>query len=892
MELNKHLGLDDEVLADVIINVGTEKQTIEGFKQALQENGENFSDSLMDNSFKIIAERKPAKDMATLEACASSSSQISFDESSRNKKKSKKYKRRRRSRSRDQSKSRHHDRSRSRNRNSKRRRSRSHKRSSRDRKKNKMSDSRSQSKVVSLTPQTEEMHTGKVTKMIEYGCILPGPWETKQMSAADCYSEKEIVKLHERNLEEDHEIELVKKDPPFVPSNGRALWDLSPIRLVKNPNGSLAQAARMQSGFAKNRKEQKMLQKTNLNILEDHRNLPIFELKDELVKAVTDKQILIINNETGSNHTILILRYLEEAGFTTRGKIGCSQPRGFAAMSVAKRVAEEFACQLGQKVGYTIRFEDCTSAETNIHCMTDGMLLRECLIDLHLTKYSVIMLDAAHERTASTDVLFGLLKQAVERRPDLKLIVTISTINAEKFSQYFKEDLIFTIPRRTFGVEIMYTEEPELDYFETALITVMQIHIQEPPGDVLLFLTGQEEIDMACEILYKRMKSLGPDVSELLILPVYSADMQIRIYKSAPPGSRKVVIATDIAKTSLTIDGIRYVVDPGFVKQKVYNPKSGVDSMIVTPISQAAAKQRASRAGRTAPGKCYRLYTESAYRDEMLPTPVPEIQRTNLATIVLQLKSMGFNNFINFGFIDPPPPELLLMAFELLYSLGALDNESRLTQLGRRMAEFPLEPNLSKMLIMSVQLQCSDEILTIVSMLSVKNIFHWPKYIMSLADQTKAKFNQPEGDHVTLLAVYNSWKNNNYSEVWCYENFVNVRTLHQARHVRQKLLRTMDRLKLDIVSAGNDTVRVQKAVCSGYFRNAARKNPQGGYRTLVDSQVMYIHPSSALFNRQPEWVIYHELVQTTRKYMREVTTIFPKWLVEFAPSVYENSKPY
>ncbi|XP_043274890.1 ATP-dependent RNA helicase DHX8 [Venturia canescens] len=789
----------------------------------------------------------------------------------------------------------------------------------------------------------------------------PEKWEIKQMLAASCIDRSELPEFdtetgilpREDDEEEDVEIELVEEEPPFLHGHGRALGDLSPVRIVKNPDGSLAQAAMMQSALAKERREQKMLQreqemdsvptglnknwidplpeaesrtlasnmrgiglqtqdlpewkkhviggkkssfgkKTNLTLLEQRQSLPIYKLRDDLVKAVTDNQILIVIGETGSGKTTQITQYLAEAGFTARGKIGCTQPRRVAAMSVAKRVAEEFGCRLGQEVGYTIRFEDCTGPETNIKYMTDGMLLRECLMDLDLKTYSVIMLDEAHERTIHTDVLFGLLKQAVGRRPDLKLIVTSATLDAVKFSQYFFEAPIFTIPGRTFEVEVMYTKEPETDYLDAALITVMQIHLREPPGDILLFLTGQEEIDTACEILYERMKSLGPDVPELIILPVYSAlpsEMQTRIFEPAPPGSRKVVIATNIAETSLTIDGIYYVVDPGFVKQKVYNSKTGMDSLIVTPISQAAAKQRAGRAGRTGPGKCYRLYTERAYRDEMLPTPVPEIQRTNLATTVLQLKTMGINDLLHFDFMDAPPVESLIMALESLHSLSALDNEGLLTRLGRRMAEFPLEPNLSKMLIMSVHLQCSDEILTIVSMLSVQNVFYRPKDKQALADQKKAKFNQAEGDHLTLLAVYNSWRNNKFSNAWCYENFVQIRTLKRAQDVRKQLLGIMDRHKLDVVSAGKNTVRIQKAVCSGFFRNAAKKDPQEGYRTLVDSQVVYIHPSSALFNRQPEWVIYHELVQTTKEYMREVTTIDPKWLVEFAPAFFKFSDP-
>ncbi|CAG0902485.1 unnamed protein product, partial [Cyprideis torosa] len=742
----------------------------------------------------------------------------------------------------------------------------------------------------------------------------PERWELKQMMAANVIDKSELPEFDEESglltkgdddEEQDVEIEMVEEEPPFLAGRGRLSQDLSPVRIMKNPDGSLAQAALMQAALQKERRESKMLQhqqemdsipkelnqpwldpmpdaetrtvaasfkgvcvlpnevpewkksiiggskvsfgkKTTLSILEQRQSLPIFKLKDELVKAVMDNQILIVIGETGSGKTTQITQYLAEAGFTARGKIGCTQPRRVAAMSVAKRVAEEFGCRLGQEVGYTIRFEDCTSPETVIKYMTERMLLRECLIDPDLKTYSLVMLDEAHERTIQTDVLFGLLKQTIKKQPDMKLIVTSATLDAVKFSSYFFEAPIFTIPGRMFPVEILYTKEPETDYLDASLITVMQIHLSEPPGDILLFLTGQEEIDTACEVLYERMKALGSNVPELIILPVYSAlpsEMQTRIFDPAPPGSRKVVIATNIAETSLTIDGIYYVVDPGFVKQKVYNSKTGMDSLVVTPISQAQAKQRAGRAGRTGPGKCYRLYTERAYRDEMLTTPVPEIQRTNLAATVLQLKAMGINDLLAFEFMDPPPTESLVMALEQLHSLSALDDEGLLTRLGRRMAEFPLEPNLAKVLIMSVHLQCSDELLTIVSMLSVQN---------ALADQKKAKFNQAEGDHLTLLAVYNSWKNNKFSNAWCYDNFVQIRSLKRAQDVRKQLMGIMDRHKLDVVSCGKNTARVQKAICSGFFRNASKKDPQEGYRTLVDSQVVYIHPSSALFNRQPE----------------------------------------
>ncbi|KAJ9551285.1 hypothetical protein OSB04_015330 [Centaurea solstitialis] len=528
-------------------------------------------------------------------------------------------------------------------------------------------------------------------------------------------------------------------------------------------------------------------------------------------------------------------QYLAEAGYTTRGKIGCTQPRRVAAMSVAKR---------------------------------------EILIDENLSQYSVIMLDEAHERTIHTDVLFGLLKQLIKRRSDLRLIVTSATLDAEKFSGYFFSCNIFTIPGRTFPVEILYTKQPESDYLDAALIT--------------------EEIDHACQCLYERMKGLGRNVPELIILPVYSAlpsEMQSRIFEPAPPGKRKVVVATNIAEASLTIDGIFYVIDPGFAKQNVYNPKQGLDSLVITPISQASAKQRAGRAGRTGPGKCYRLYTESAFNNEMSPTSIPEIQRINLGVTTLTLKAMGINDLLSFDFMDPPSPQALISAMEQLYSLGALDEEGLLTKLGRKMAEFPLEPPLSKMLLASVDLGCSDEILTIIAMIQTGNIFYRPREKQAQADQKRAKFFQPEGDHLTLLAVYEAWKAKNFSGPWCFENFVQSRSLRRAQDVRKQLLSIMDKYKLDVVSAGKNFTKIRKAITAGFFFHAARKDPQEGYRTIVENQPVYIHPSSALFQRQPDWVIYHELVMTTKEYMREVTVVDPKWLVELAPRFFKVSDP-
>ncbi|GJE89517.1 ATP-dependent RNA helicase DHX8 [Phanerochaete sordida] len=786
----------------------------------------------------------------------------------------------------------------------------------------------------------------------------PERWEIKQLISSGIVDASEYPDLDEEfnnpvaraEVEEELDVEVNEEEPPFLAGQTKRTLELSPVKIVKAPDGSLNRAALAGASLAKERRElrqQEVNEKadseardfsapwldpmskgedkvfaqdlrgnlrgqkaneqpkwkeatfnkattygeiTKMSIQEQRKSLPIYKLRDPLLQAIRDHQVLIVVGDTGSGKTTQMVQYMAEDGLADKGRIGCTQPRRVAAMSVAKRVAEEVGCRLGQEVGYLIRFEDCTSPETRIKYMTDGMLQRECLIDPDCSQYSVIMLDEAHERTIATDVLFGLLKKAIKRRPDLKLIVTSATLDAEKFSKYFFGCPIFTIPGRTYPVEILYTKEPETDYLDASLITVMQIHLSEPPGDVLLFLTGQEEIDTACEILYERMKALGPKVPELMILPIYSAlpsEVQSRVFEPTPPGARKVVVATNVAETSLTIPGIYYVIDPGFSKQNAYDPRLGMDSLVVMPISQAQARQRAGRAGRTGPGKCYRLYTEAAFRNEMLPNSIPDIQRTNLASTILTLKAMGINDLLSFDFMDPPPAQTMLTALESLYALSALDDEGLLTRLGRKMADFPMDPPLAKMLIASVDYGCSEEILSIVAMLSVQSVFYRPKEKQAQADSKKAKFHQPEGDHLTLLTVYNGWKASNFSNPWCYENFIQARSMRRAQDVRKQLLGIMDRYKHDILSAGKDYNLVRRAIASGFFRHAAKKDPQEGYKTLVEGTPVYIHPSSALFNRNPEWIIYHELILTTREYCHNVTAIEPKWLVDVAPQFFK-----
>ncbi|XP_071827484.1 putative pre-mRNA-splicing factor ATP-dependent RNA helicase PRP1 [Apostichopus japonicus] len=642
-------------------------------------------------------------------------------------------------------------------------------------------------------------------------------------------------------------------------------------------------------------------------ILAKRRTLPVFEYQEKFMEMLDKNKILVLVGETGSGKTTQIPQWCLEycrVKFPVAAKKGvaCTQPRRVAAMSVAQRVSDEMDVQIGQEVGYSIRFEDCTSSRTILKYMTDGMLLREAMTDPLLERYGVILLDEAHERTLATDILMGLLKEVERSREDLKLVVMSATLDAGKFQTYFDHAPLMTVPGRTHPVEIFYTPEPERDYLEAAIRTVVQIHMcEEIEGDILLFLTGQEEIEEACKRLKREMSNLGPEIGELKCIPLYSTlppQLQQRIFEPPPPKNaqgaigRKVVISTNIAETSLTIDGVVFVIDPGFAKQKVYNPRVRVESLLVSPISKASAQQRAGRAGRTKPGKAFRLYTEQAYKTEMQDNTYPEILRSNLGTVVLHLKKLGIDDLVHFDFMDPPAPETLMRALELLNYLGALDDNGDLTELGSMMAEFPLDPQLSKMLIASSDYNCSNEILSVTAMLSVPQCFLRPNEAKKAADEAKMRFAHIDGDHLTLLNVYHAFKQNNEDVSWCYDNFVQYRSLKSADSVRQQLARIMDRFALKRTSTDFNSkdyyLNIRKALVCGFFMQIAHLERTGHYLTVKDNQIVQLHPSTCL-DHKPEWVLYNEFVLTTKNYVRTVTDIKPDWLIRIAASYYDMS---
>lgn len=633
--------------------------------------------------------------------------------------------------------------------------------------------------------------------------------------------------------------------------------------------------------------------------------LPIYQCRDELLQVIRENQIVVIVGETGSGKTTQLTQYLHEEGYSQFGMIGCTQPRRVAAMSVAQRVSQEMDVTLGDEVGYAIRFEDLTSDKTIVKYMTEGVLLRESLREADLDSYSAIIMDEAHERALNTDVLFGILRKVVQRRSDFKLIVTSATLDADKFAEFFGGVPMFTIPGRTFHVETYYAKSPSEDYVDAAVKQVMQIHLSHPPGDILVFMTGQEDIEATCYVLAERMGKIVGDGNSgappLLVLPMYSqlpADLQAKIFDASDV--RKCIVSTNIAETSLTVDGIKYVIDTGFCKVKVYNPKIGMDALQISPISQQNANQRAGRAGRTGPGYSYRLYTERQYVNELLEAQIPEIQRTNLGAVVLLLKSLGVQNLLEFDFMDPPPQDNIVNSMYQLWVLGALDNTGELTEIGKKMVVFPLDPPLAKMLLFSESLGCSAEVLIVVSMLSVPSVFFRPKDREEESDAMREKFFVPESDHLTLLNVYLQWRANNYSSQWCTNHFLHVKGLRKAREVREQLADIMKQQRvrmrscMDDKNGNNSWDVVRKAICSAYFYNAAQIKGIGEYVNMLTGMPCNLHPSAALFGLgyTPDFVVYHELIYTTKEYMQCATAVEGEWLAELGPMFFSVKESY
>lgn len=648
--------------------------------------------------------------------------------------------------------------------------------------------------------------------------------------------------------------------------------------------------------------------------------LPIAQIKDQLLYTIETYPVTIVVGATGSGKTTQIPKFLLESGWCSNGlQIAVTQPRRIAVTSVAARVAEELSIPLGQQVGYSIRFEDVTSANTQIKFVTDGLLLREMLVDPLLKRYSVIMVDEAHERSLSSDILLSLLKKVLRKRQDLRVVVSSATLEAERFLEFFcpeEGEKVFDVGReeygrivgiegRTYPVEIQYLVEPTNNYVEAAVDAVMSIHEKEGEGDVLVFLTGREEIDDAIDLLGDRIADLPATSPKLQPLPLFAGlttEEQMFVFQKTQPNTRKVIFSTNIAEASVTIDGIVFVIDSGYVKLRNYDAKLGIENLNVIPVSKASATQRAGRAGRTRPGKCFRLFSESAF-ENLEEATFPEIQRSNLAPVILQLLNLGITNVVRFDYLSPPPSSLVTRALDLLYSLGAVDDNARLTKpLGARMAELPLEPMLSKALLQAANpdFGCLSEMLTIAAMMTLQgNAFVTHDGNKKQVDNARRRFAVAEGDHLSLYNVYEAFLKSGMQNLqWCRDNNLNHKNMVKAVSVRKQLAAYLDRFNVkesslsgrDVIRVGGKPLaeRVRRCLTTGFFAHVARMKSDGSFTTVDGKTTLWAHPSSVFFHRKADWVVYTEILSTRDKiYIRDLSTVDMDWLTEYAPEFYK-----
>lgn len=633
-------------------------------------------------------------------------------------------------------------------------------------------------------------------------------------------------------------------------------------------------------------------------------DLPIVRFEEKIVETVKENPVVVVIGETGSGKSTQLPQILYRRGYAKSGIIAVTQPRRVAAVSVSRRVAQEQNVRIGEEVGYAIRFEDRTSEKTRIKYLTDGVLLRESLFNPELNQYSVIILDEAHERSLNTDILLGLMKRLIKwRHSNLKVLITSATLDGGKVSRFFSDCPVLTVPGELFPVEIVHISEPPKSYVEASLKKAIDIHVREPEGDILIFMTGQDDIEKLVLKLEERVQSLEEgSCMDALILPLHGSlppEMQVRVFSPPPPNCRRFIVSTNIAETSLTVDGVVYVIDSGYVKQRQYNPSTGMYSLEVVQISKVQAKQRAGRAGRTRPGKCYRLYPSTVYHDDFLDATVPEIQRSSLAGTVLYLKSLDLADMdiLKFDFLDSPSVKSLEDALKQLYLVDALDENGSITSLGRKMAELPLEPSLSRTLLEANELDCLSQALTVVSMLSAETTLLPAPSKSSEKKRRHTPLNLPDGfglgDHIQLLQIYEQWYQTDYNIDWCKENNLQVRGMLFVRDVRKQLSQIMQKItegSLDVQTSNRrrggqqEYKNLRKALCIGYANQLAeRMIRHNGYRPLgFKSELVQVHPSSVLKSDEdgmlPNYVVYHELIVTSRPFMRNVCAVEMRWV--------------
>lgn len=621
----------------------------------------------------------------------------------------------------------------------------------------------------------------------------------------------------------------------------------------------------------------------HLRVTPRSERLPIFDYSAEIKERVRDNDVTVVVGETGSGKTTEIPLMLQEA-LGGEARVAITQPRRVAARSVARYVAGKAGVIIGEEVGYHVRFDDRTTEGTRLTFMTDGILLRTIQEDPTLGEYSAVMIDEAHERTLNIDFTLGLLKRMQKKRVEsgltpIKILVSSATMEKEKFAKYFAGAPVVEVEGRQYPVELHYEGSTPYDYIRAAAVKVKDIVEGGKEGDILVFLPGQEEIEGAIE----QIEKFG--LLDVVILPLYGAmspDDQDRIFQVY--GNRKIVVSTNVAESSVTVPGIKYVVDSGLIKQVEFDPQTGIQSLVTTQHAKSGCIQRTGRAGRISEGECHRLYDKKDF-EERLDFQTPEIQRSNLANVVLTMKRMGIEDVKSFEFIDPPEPEAIDQAIATLKVLGALDDQENITKTGEVMADLPLEPHIGRMIIEAEIHQCVEVVCTLAAFMSTRSVFARPKDKQGLADIAHMKFKVSESDFLTLWKVWQAYEASNYDRDWARDNFLSSRVLEEVRDIRYQLFRALKRNGIR-VSENNDPVAIGKSVASGLIENLMEYSYRHSYRRVKDGrQDFYIHPSSATFGFGPRYFVPGEIVETKKRYARTIQSVKPGWIKEIAPQL-------
>lgn len=627
-------------------------------------------------------------------------------------------------------------------------------------------------------------------------------------------------------------------------------------------------------------------------------SLPIAAKRDEIKKVLAEHQVLIIAGETGSGKTTQLPKICLELGRGQHGLIAHTQPRRIAARSVASRVAEELATPLGGLVGYQVRFEDQSDANTLVKLMTDGILLAETQHDRFLERYDTIIVDEAHERSLNIDFLLGYLKTLLPRRPDLKVIITSATIDLQRFSEHFDDAPIIEVSGRTFPVDTWYRpltaeQDEEGNQIENDLtvdqailaaldeIAAFERSERKTPGDVLVFLPGEREIRDAADMLRKAQ------LRHTEILPLYarlSPAEQQRIFQSHP--GRRVVLATNVAETSLTVPGIRYVIDSGTARISRYSYRAKVQRLPIEAVSQASANQRKGRCGRVEPGICIRLYSEEDFLSRPEFTD-PEILRTNLAAVILQMLHLRLGEIDRFPFIEPPDGKAISDGFNLLQELSAVNRENQLTPMGRQLARLPIDPRLGRMLLEGARQGSLQEVLIIASVLSVQDPRERPPERQQAADQAHAQWKDADSDFAALVNLWRGFETQRQElgssalRNWCRKQFLNYLRLREWRDAHRQLSLICRDLQLQVNKDAADYPKFHKAVLSGLLSQIGQKTEDGDYLGARQRR-FWVHPSSGMGRKKPQWLMAAELVETTKLYARMVAKIEPDWIEPLA----------